>query len=121
MTIGTIETEIGANGAIGTIVPRFGLLIPVVSPPEPWSLADWYDHFWERFALRAEEVGVARLGDAVRMADEDMIETWLARHAPLPRAVALWPGSEEELRRERIEDARFALRHIFAARLRDQG
>ncbi len=116
MTIGTIGTETGANGSIGTIVPRFGLLIPVVRPPEPWSLRDWYDHWWDRFTLRAEEVGAARLGEAVWKADVDMIATWLERFPPLPEAEAAWTGSREEFHLARIEDARWALGKLFAAR-----
>lgn len=115
-TIETIETETGTNGAIGTIDPRFGLLIPVVRPPEPWSLHDWYGHWWDRFALRAGEVGVARLGEAVWKVDVDMIATWLARHRPLFEAEAAWTGSREEFHLARIGDARWALGNIFAAR-----
>lgn len=102
--------------AASPIVPRFGLLIPVVRPPEPWSLNDWYDHFWDRFALRVGEVGIFRQLEAVRKADVDMIATWLARHRPLPKAEAAWTGSREEFHHARIEDARWALGNIFAER-----
>ena len=133
MTIGTMGTETGANGAIGTIVPgrdvphseacdaigangaigaEFQVYVPLAFAHQrglaPWSTKDWMAFFCETAAILEYDQGVER-PRAARIAYVACVRQWLRRHKPLPIAVAAWRGTPEELRLARILDAETAL------------